>query len=461
VTEPPDITVQPFSAADKPDTVFAELLDAVDEPEPTAVPAIQRVATDAGSRRRVVITGMGIISPIGNSVDAFWSALVAGQSGIDRITAFDADGFSCTVAGEVKDFDPKQYIDAKEARRMARFTQFAMAAATQAVRQAGLEVAAEDPDRMGVLLGNGCAGLPTIEDGVRTLVEKHGMRMSPFFMPMMLGNMAAGNVSLAWGLRGYSSTITTACAAATQAIGEAAELIRRGKVDVMFTGGAEAALSPAGLGGFAVMRALTNRNDDPQRASRPFDAQRDGFIPAEGAAILILESLEHALAREAIILAEVAGYGASADAYHIVQPDERGSGAVRAMRWALLDAGLEPADLDYINAHGTSTPLNDAAESRAIRTVFGDHAGKLAVSSTKSMTGHSLGAAGALEAVATVQTILTGTIHPTINYEYPDPDCDLDYVPNVARQGTINAALSNSFGFGGQNATLVLARFNP
>ena len=410
-------------------------------------------------RTRVVITGMSAVTPLGQSVDEYWGSLVEGKSGIGPITLCDPSGFPCQIAGEVSDFDPAQFIDAREARRMARFSQLAVAAAGLAIEDARLDMSKEDPERLGVLLGNGIGGLPTTEDNARILVEKGGMRVSPFFIPMVLPNMAAANVSRLFGLKGYTSTVITACAAGNQAIGEGAEAIRRGVADVLLSGGCEAGISHLGLGGFNIIKALTRQNEPPEKASRPFDARRDGFVPAEGAAILVLESLEHATDRGANILAEVVGYGVSSDAFHAVQPDEDGAGAARAMKWALEDAGIGPGDVSYINAHGTSTPKNDLVETLAIKKVFGDPATKIPISSTKSMIGHALGGAGALEAVACVETIRNGQIHPTINYEVPDPECDLDYVPNVARSQEVETVLSNSFGFGGQNACLVFRRF--
>ena len=409
-------------------------------------------------RRRVVVTGLGAVTPLGLSADEFWKGLVDGRSGIGPMTLCDPTDYPARIAGELKGFDPQQFIPGKEARRMARFTQLAVAASLMAVEDAGLSMERVDRDRVGVLLGNGNGGFPEIDTAMRTLVARGGMRMSPFFFPMILPNMAAAAVSRILEARGYNSTITTACAASTQSIGEAAEVIRRGSADVMVTGGTEAGISQMGLGGFAVMRALSTRNEDPERASRPFDAKRDGFVPAEGAGILVLESLEHAHGRGATVLAEVTGFGASADAYHPVQPDEDGSGAALAMRWALEDAGLSPGEVDYINAHGTSTPLNDISETLAIKQVFGDHAYRVAISSTKSMIGHALGGAGGMEAVACVKSIVEGIIHPTINYEYPDPDCDLDYVPNQARQQPVWVVISNGFGFGGQNVCVVFQR---
>ena len=411
-------------------------------------------------KTRVVVTGMGALTPLGMSVDDFWQGLVDGRSGIDTMTLCDTTGYTCTIAGEVTGFDPEHYINPKAARRMARFAQLAVASAGQAIENAGLTLSSEDRDRCGVLLGNGNGGYPTIEEGARILVDKGGMRLSPFFFPMTLPNIAASQVSLTYGLRGYSSTVTTACAAGTQGVGEAAEVIRRGAADVMVSGGVEAGISQLGLGGFCTMKALsTSRNGEPARASRPFDAQRDGFVPSEGAGILILERLDRAMDRGATILAEVVGYGVSSDAYHVVAPDEDGSGAARAMQWALDDAELQPSEVSYINAHGTSTPLNDAVETMAIKRVFGEAAYRIPVNSTKSMIGHALGGAGGMEAVACVKTIEAQELHPTINQEFPDPACDLDYVPNVSRKHAVRLVLSNSFGFGGQNACVIFARF--
>ena len=411
------------------------------------------------TRRRVVVTGMGAVTPLGESVDEFWNGLVQGKSGIGPITLCDPSPFPCRIAGEVSDFDPARYMDAREARRMARFSQMAVAAAGLALEDARLDLSGQDQDRIGVVMGNGSGSLPTTEENARGLVEKGPMRMSPHFIPMILPNMAAANVSRLFGLKGYTSTIITACAAGTQAIGEGAEIIRRGAADVLLAGGCEAGISQLGLGGFSIIKALTRRNEEPEKASRPFDAKRDGFVAGEGSAVLVLESLDHAVDRGANILVEVMGQGVSSDAYHAVQPDEDGSGATRAMRWALADADIDLGEVDYINAHGTSTPRNDLTETLAIKTVFGERAYKVPISSTKSMIGHGLGAGGALEAVASIKTILEGVIHPTINYEYPDPDCDLDYVPNRSRRQAVDAVLSNSFGFGGQNACLVLRRF--
>ncbi len=419
----------------------------------------QRDADERRARRRVVVTGMGAITPLGLTVDEYWQGLIAGKSGITKATMCDLSNLTCQVVGEVKGFDPRNYMDHKEARRMARFSQFTVASARMAIEDARLDISKENPDQLGVIIGNGIGGFPEAEEGFHTLITKGAMRLSPFFMPTILANMAAGQVSLIFGLTGFSSTITTACAAATQAIGDAVEVIRLGKAEVMLAGGSEAALTPTGIAGFCVMKALTTRNDEPTKASRPFDAKRDGFVPGEGAAVLVLESLEHALARGARIYAEIAGVGASSDAYHVVAPPDDGAGAVRAMRWAIADAGLVPEEIEYINAHGTSTPLNDAVETLAIKTVFRDYAYRVPISSTKSMIGHLLGGSGAVEAVACIKTITDGIIHPTINYEFPDPDCDLDYVPNVARKKEVRTALSNSFGFGGQNACLVFKKY--
>ena len=375
------------------------------------------------------------------------------------MTLADPTAYPCKVAGEVPDFDAGKYVNPREARRMARFSQMAIAAAALAIEDAGLDLSAEDEERLGVVMGNGNGGFPTTEDNARTLVRRGGMRVSPYFIPMILPNMAAANVSRIFGLKGYTSTVITACAAGTQGIGEAAEAIRRGAADVVLGGGCEAGICELGLGGFNVIKALTRRDVPPDKASCPFDADRDGFVPAEGAAIFALESLEHAIGRGAEPLAEVAGYGVSSDAFHAVQPDEDGSGAARAMRWAIADAGMQPGDIDYINAHGTSTPKNDSVETLAIKSVFGEGAYDVPISSTKSMIGHALGGGGALEAVACVKTILDGVIHPTVNQENPDPACDLDYVPNVARRQPVDVVLSNSFGFGGQNTCIVLRRF--
>ena len=411
------------------------------------------------TRPRVVITGIGAITPLGLTAGEFWANLVAGRSGVGPMTLCDPTPFPCQIAGEATDFDPEQFINPREARRMARFSQIGVAAALMAVEHARLDISKEDLYRVGVVLGNGAGGFPTTEEGCRVLVERGGMRMSPFFFPMILSNMAAANVSRILGARGYNSTVSTACAASNQAIGESLEVLRRGAADVMLTGGTEAGISQLGLAGFSVMRALSTRNDDPQKASRPFDAQRDGFVPAEGAAVLIIETLEHALKRDAPILCELAGFGSSSDAFHPVQPEESGDSAGRAIECALADAGIGLKEVDYINAHGTSTPLNDTVETAAIKRTFGDYAYQIPISSTKSMIGHALGAAGALEAVPIIRSITDGVIHPTINYQFPDPSCDLDYVPNEARKKNVRVALSDAFGFGGQNACLVFKKF--
>ncbi len=408
---------------------------------------------------KVVVTGMGAMTPLGESPDEFWRNLAAGKSGVGPMTLCDPEGYPCRISGEVTGFDPEQYIPGREARRMARFSQLAVAAGLQAAESSRFDIACEDPYRVGVILGNGNGGFPTLEENCRILADRGGMRMSPFFFPMILPNMAAAAVSRYLGAQGYNSTTTTACAASNQAIGEALNVLRRGTADVVFAGGAEAGISLLGLSGFAVMRALTTRNDEPERASRPFDAERDGFVPSEGAVILVMERLEHAMARGANILAEVAGFGCTSDAGHPVQPEESGASASRAMSIALSDAGATMDDVDYINAHGTSTPLNDTLETVAIKRLFGERAYQIPISSTKSMIGHSLGAAGALEAAACIKTITEATLHPTINYTSPDPSCDLDYVPNHARQMDARVVLSNAFGFGGQNACLVFRKF--
>jgi 3-oxoacyl-[acyl-carrier-protein] synthase II len=412
-----------------------------------------------GNGTRVVVTGMGAITAIGNSVEEFWANALDGKSGIDILTSFDHSAYPVHIAGEVKDFDPEKYMDRREARRMARFSQFAIAGTSQALQHAELDLDSADRDRVGVLFGNGIGGLQETQEAVRTMDKRGGMKIDPFYFPKMLPNMAAAHVALQFGARGYNNTVITACAAGTQAIGDAMDLVRSGRVDVCITGGTESALMEMGLSGFAVIRALSTSNDPPHAASRPFDAKRDGFIAAEGAGILVLENLEHAKARNARILAEVAGYGATSDAYHVVAPADDGNGAIRAMREALNDAHIDPTTVDYINAHGTSTELNDKSETLAIKKVFGEDAYKVPISSTKSMIGHSFGAAGAIEAIAAVQTIQTGWIHPTINQEFPDPDCDLDYVPNTKRQADVDVVLSNSFGFGGQNACLVIKKY--
>lgn len=412
------------------------------------------------ARNRVVITGVGGVTPLGLTALEFWDGLASGKSGVRPMTLCDPSEFPCHIAGEVVGFDPDQYINPKESRRMARFSQLATAAALMALEDSGINLGNENMNKIGVVLGNGNGGFPTTEEGCRILADKGGMKVSPFFFPMTLPNMASSNISRTLGAKGYNSTVITACAASNQAIGEALEAIRRGTCDVIFTGGTEAGISKLGLAGFCTMRALTTQNDVPHKASRPFDAKRDGFVPAEGAMIIVIENLKHAIKRNARILCELVGFGSSSDAYHLVQPEDTGEGAARAMKWALQDAGVNLQEVDYINAHGTSTPLNDAVESRAIKRVFGKAASTIPISSTKSMIGHSLGAAGALEVVPCIKAITEGIIHPTINYEYPDPDCDLDYVPNVARKKDVRVVLSNGFGFGGQNACLVFKEYS-
>ncbi|MDA8096688.1 MAG: beta-ketoacyl-[acyl-carrier-protein] synthase II [Desulforudis sp.] len=407
---------------------------------------------------RAVITGMGIISPVGTGLEAFWQAITGGVSGIRRITQFDVSEFRTQIAGLVLDFEAMRYIEKKEARRMDRVAQFAVATAGMAIEDAGLNPDDLDGDRVGVVLGSGIGGMQTLEEQARILFERGPGRISPFLVPMMIGNMAAGLVALKFGFCGPNATLVTACASSNNAIGDAARMIERGEADVIIAGGTEAAVTPLALGGFCAMKATSARNDEPEKASRPFDAGRDGFVMAEGAAVLILESLEHAIKRNARIYAEFGGYGTSCDAYHMTAPEPEGRGAAQAMAAALHDAGVRPEEVDYINAHGTSTPLGDIAETKAVKRVFGGNP-RLVVSSTKSMTGHLLGAAGGLEAIACVLSIQHGVIPPTINYDEPDPDCDLDYVPNKARQYPVKIALSNGFGFGGHNATLLFRKY--
>jgi 3-oxoacyl-[acyl-carrier-protein] synthase II len=400
---------------------------------------------------------MGAISPLGSSVDALWDGVAHGRSGIGPITICTTEGYPTKIAGEASDFDPKRYMDGKDARRMSRASQFAVAAARQAVADAGLDKEPL-PDDAGVLIGTGNSSFPDMEVAIRTMIEKGGMRMSPFAMPAVLPSMSGGQIAIQLGVKGYNSTVSTACASGTQAIGEAAEVLRRGDASIVLTGGTEAPICEVGLAGFCVIRAMSTRNEEPERASRPFEISRDGFVAGEGAAILVLETLEHARARGARIYAEILGLGSSNDAYHLTAPPPDAGGAVRAMAWALRSAGVAPEEIDYINAHGTGTPYNDVGETNAIKKVFGEHAYRVPISSTKSMIGHCLGAAGAIEAVVTISALHDGLIPPTINLDVPDPECDLDYVPHEARPATISVALSNSFGFGGQNATLVIGR---
>ena len=410
-------------------------------------------------KKRVVITGLGAVTPIGIGKDEFWQALLAGVSGVGKITRFDASQYTTQIAGEVKDFDPTLYIDKKEAKRMDRCTQFAVAASKMAFEDSGINLETEDRARIGTMIGTGIGGMDTLHDQFKNLFDKGPSRVSPFFIPMMIGNMVAGQTSITFGLQGPCSCVVTACATGTNAIGDAFKVIQRGDADVMVAGGTEAAISPIAVAGFCSMKALSNRNDEPEKASRPFDKNRNGFVMGEGAGVVILESLEHATARGAVIYAEVIGYGFNADAYHITAPAPEGIQAAKCMAMALRDAGIQPEAVDYINAHGTSTSMNDKNETLAIKSLFGAHAHKLAVSSTKSMTGHLLGASGGIECIATVLTLANDIIHPTINYETPDEGMDLDYVPNTARKQSVNVALSNSFGFGGHNATILLKKF--
>jgi 3-oxoacyl-[acyl-carrier-protein] synthase II len=410
-------------------------------------------------RRRVVVTGMGAVSPLGNDVQSSWQAAIAGKSGIGPITRFDAARFDAKIAGEIRDFDAELYAPAKELRRMDRFIHYAVAVCKQAADQARLEVTEENANEIGVLMGSGIGGIETLTDAVLTLRDKGPAKVSPFTIPMLLTDLAAGQVSILMGLKGPNYAVVSACSSSAHAIGEATEIIRRGQAKAMFAGGSEATVGEVGIATFAAMRALSTRNDEPEKASRPFDKLRDGFVLAEGAGALLLEDLEFAQARGANILAEVVGYGATADASHVTAPAEGGEGAARAMRMAMADACLTPQDIDYINAHGTGTPLNEKYETMAIKRALGDQAYKVPVSSTKSMTGHMLGAAGAMEAVFCIKAIEEGIIPPTINQEVPDPDCDLDTVPNEARKADVRRAMSNSMGFGGHNAVLILQRF--
>lgn len=409
--------------------------------------------------KRVVITGMGVISPVGNNLELFWDSLTKGKSGVGYITQFDTTEYPVKIAAEVKDFQAEEFIDKKEARRMDRFVQFAVAAAKMALQDANLIIDENNAERIGVYIGSGIGGLITIEDQHKVLLEKGPKRVSPFFIPMLIGNMASGQVSILTGAKGPNHAPVSACATGTHAIGDAFSVIRRGDADVMIAGGSEATITPLAVAGFSSMKALSTRNDEPQKASRPFDNQRDGFVMAEGSGVLILESLEHAKKRGATIYAEVIGYGATGDAYHLTSPSPDGEGASRAMKMAIDRANIKIDEVDYINAHGTSTPLNDQFETLAIKNTFAEHAYKLAISSTKSMTGHLLGAAGAVEGIALALALKNGVIPPTINYENNDPNCDLDYVPNQARKQDIKIGLSNSLGFGGHNATIVMRKF--
>jgi 3-oxoacyl-[acyl-carrier-protein] synthase II len=411
------------------------------------------------SRSRVVITGAGVISPIGLTAEEFWQNCIKGKVGIDRVSSFDPTGYGSQIAGEVKDFDPERYMERVDARKLDRFSQMAVVASEMAVNAAGLDAEREDAERMGVLVGSGIGGIGTFEEQHKRLLDRGPSRVSPFFVPMMIIDMAPGIVSMRLKLKGPNFGVVSACASGTHAIGEAFRILQRQSADVMVVGGAEAAVTPMTLAGFSSMKALSTRNDDPAKASRPFDKDRDGFVLAEGAGMLVLETLEHAAGRGADILAEIAGYGATADAFHMTAPAPGGEGAARAMRLALCDAGVNPEDVSYINAHGTSTPHNDRLETAAIKTVFGEHAYKIPVSSTKSMVGHMLGAAGGVEMAACIMSIRDSVIHGTINHEVPDEECDLDYVPGSARDMEVSTVVSNSFGFGGHNASIVLKAF--
>ena len=409
--------------------------------------------------RRVVVTGLGALTPIGNTAEELWTGLTEGRSGIGPITKFDPAAYPTRIAGQIKNFDPLAYVDKKEARRLDPYLQYAIASSVMAVADAGIDSARVDSERLGVMIGSGIGGITTLLDGEHVLLEKGPDRVSPFIIPMLIINMASGLVSMRFGAKGPNSSVVTACATGNHAIGDAFRLIARGDADVMIAGGAEAMIVPLTIAGFSAMKAMSTRNDEPQRASRPFDADRDGFVCGEGAGIIVLELLEHAVRRDARIYAEIIGYGMAGDAHHMTAPDPEGEGAARAMTLALRDASLSPSDVGYINAHGTSTPYNDKFETLAIKRVFGEHAKKLAVSSTKSMTGHLLGAAGGVEAIATALALHHGLLPPTINYEKPDPECDLDYVPNQARKQDVEVALSNAFGFGGTNATLAFRKY--
>ena len=409
--------------------------------------------------KRVVITGLGTLSPVGNDVPTLWENIASGVSGVDYITDYDTEGYRSKIAAQVKGFNGKSAFGRKEARRMDRFTQLGLAAALQAVEDSRLEISDSNRDRIGVVVGTGIGGMGTMYENMLTFINKGPSRVSPFMVPMMLPDTAAGTIAIQLGVRGPNMAVITACATGTNAVGEAAEVIRRGAADVILAGGTEAAVVPVAMAALGVMTALSSRNDDPQSASRPFDLERDGFVMGEGSAVLVLESLEHAIARQAPILAEISGYGSTSDAYHITAPAEHGDGAALCMQIALASADFSINQIDYINAHGTSTQLNDKSETAAIKTVFGERAYDIPISSTKSMTGHLLGASGALEALICVKILESQLLPPTINYEHPDPTCDLDYVPNTARQATVRHIMSNSFGFGGHNATIILSQY--
>jgi len=411
-------------------------------------------------KRRVVVTGLGLVTPCGNDVQTTWAAMLRGESGIDYIKKFDTEKFSVKIAGEIKNFDPLQFLEKKEARRMGAFTHFAISASDEAIKHSGLEVNDSNAEMIGTYISSGIGDFWAIEREHDQLLAGGPDRVSPFFIPQSIVNLASGNVSIRHGLKGPNTATATACAAGAHAIGDSFRLIERGDADAMVCGGAESAITPMSVAGFAAMRALSTRNDDPKHASRPFDLERDGFVCSEGAGILILEGLDFAQARGAKIYAEIVGYGMSGDAFHITAPDETGSGPMRVMLKAIKDAGIAPEQIGYINAHGTSTPYNDKFETLAIKRTFGEHARKLAISSTKSMTGHALGAAGGIEAVFSILALKEKILPPTINYEFPDPDCDLDYIPNQARPAEVDYVLSNSFGFGGTNACLIFKRYN-
>lgn len=408
---------------------------------------------------RVVVTGMGAVAPNGNSVSEYWDALTAGQSGIDHITYFDTTDFPVKIAGEVSNFDPEQYFERKEVRKLDPFSVYALVASNEAIQMSGLDAGGFDPQRAGVMLGCGIGGITTLLAEHVVLQNRGARRISPFFVTKLISNIAGGQIAIKWDLRGPNQTVTSACASATDAIGLALRLIQSGSADIMVAGGTEASICDLPLAGFSTIRALCNAADPPQSASRPFDKDRRGFVMGEGAGILVLETEKHAQSRGATIIGELAGYGSTNDAFHVTQPAEGGAGAVKAMQLAIEDAGAEPEEVDYINAHGTSTPYNDKNETAAIKTVFGDHARKLKISSTKSMTGHLLGASGGIEAIAALKTIEKQTIPPTINYTTPDPDCDLDYVPNTAEETQVNSVLSNTFGFGGHNAVVFMRKW--
>lgn len=411
------------------------------------------------SKRRVVVTGMGMVSPLGLDVQSSWKAILEGKSGVGYITHFDVKDYPVKIAAQVKDFDPTKYIEPKEVKKMDRFIHFAIAATQMALEDSNLKITSENSERIGIVIGSGMGGLPAIEYYHQILLEKGWKRVSPFFIPMVIVNLAAGQISIRYGIKGPNLAVTTACATGNHSIGEAFRMIQYGDADVMIAGGAEAVITPMAVAGFSIMKALSTRNDEPERASRPFDIDRDGFVMGEGAGIIILEELEHAIKRGAKIYAELVGYGMTSDAYHITAPAPEGEGGARCMKMALNDAKLLPKEIDYINAHGTSTKQGDELETQAIKTVFGEHAYKLCVSSTKSMTGHLLGAAGGVEAIFTILSIYEDIIPPTINLDNPDPECDLDYVPYKARKKQVRCAMTNSFGFGGTNASLVFRKF--